>query len=433
VTLRILLVWGMVASLLAGCSGGASTGASGSAGSAIVPSAFTHTGALSLSFTVPTTIQSSVRRKAQFIGAGVNDVHFVFTPTGMTATSPNNTGDIPLNLSSSPPQQSVNGNYSGDTCTNTGNTGLGISEVCTIAQLPGTYNVSFTLQYCTNPTATPSPTGCIAVGTGTPPGGPFTLTGGQSTSVAVQISPILTGNAAGPSLSVLGGGTPVFYEDGNVNVSTVLANELDPAGNIITTWDGPVSNWVTLSFAGSTPGLPGVTLPNQIAQAPTAQNGTIVALQYQYNGTAPTQDLILQLSDGMNPSATLDYQFVGMTLSNITGATGGPGSGLAAGMSTPYILPANPGTATLTFKETTTSPTLTNALDMNFDSFTSCATVTGSPTIGIEHAATPGVQSASISFTLSTPASGSPETCFVAVQSYIDPVLTTYVWVRAAT
>jgi hypothetical protein len=423
----------MVASLLAGCSGGASTGASGALGSSTIPSGFTHTGALSLSFTVPTTLQNSARRQAKFIGAGVNDIHFVFTPTGATPPSSNNTGDIPLNLSSSPPQQSVNGNYSGDTCTNTGNTGNGISEVCTIAQLPGTYNVAFTLQYCTNATATPSPTGCIAVGTGVPPGGPFTLTGGASTPASVQISPILTGNAAGPALSVLGGGIPVFYEDGAVNVSTVLANELDPAGNIITTWDGPVSNWVTLSFAGSTPGLPGVTLPNPIVQAPTAQNGTLVAIQYQYNGTPPAQDLILQLADGMNTPATIDYQFVGMTLSNITGTTGGPGSGLSAGFATPYILPAHPATATLTFTETTTSPTLTNALDADFDSFTSCASVTGNPTIGIEHAATPGAQSASIQFTLSTPASGSPEECFIAVQSYLDPVLTTYVWLHAAT
>ena len=429
-TLRILLVWGMVASLLAGCSGGASPGASGPL-SSTVPSAFTHTGAMSLSFTVPSSLQNSARRSAKFIGSGVNDIHFVFTPTGLTPTSPNNAGDIPLDLTSS--QVSVNPNYSGDTCTNTGNAGLGISEVCTIAQLPGTYNVAFTLQYCTNPLATPNPTGCIAVGTGVPPGGPFTLTGGASTPASVQISPILTGNAAGPSLSVLGGGVPVFYEDGSVNVSTVLANELDPAGNVITTWDGPVSNWPTLSFASSTAGLPGVTLPNPIAQAPTAQNGTLVAIQYQYNGTPPAQDLILRLSDGMNTTATLDYQFVGMTLTNTTGVTGGPGSGLGAGFATPYILPAYPATSTFTFKETTTSPTLTTALDTTFDSFTSCTTVTGSPIIGILHPAIAGAQSASITFTLSTPSAGAPEECFIAVQSYIDPVLTTYVWVHAAT
>jgi hypothetical protein len=419
----------MVASLLAGCSGGASTGASGPL-SSTVPSAFTHTGAMSLSFTVPSSLQNSARRSAKFIGAGVNDIHFVFTPTGLTPTSPNNAGDIPLDLTSS--QVSVNPNYSGDTCTNTGNAGLGISEVCTIAQLPGTYNVAFTLQYCTNPLATPNPTGCIAVGTGVPPGGPFTLTGGASTPASVQISPILTGNAAGPSLSVLGGGVPVFYEDGSVNVSTVLANELDPAGNVITTWDGPVSNWPTLSFASSTAGLPGVTLPNPIAQAPTAQNGTLVAIQYQYNGTPPAQDLILRLSDGMNTTATLDYQFVGLNLTGTTNVTGGPGFGIGAS-GTPYNLPANPGTATLTFTETTTTPTLTNALDANFDSFTSCPRVTGTPTIGIEHPATPGAQSEAITFTLAAPASGSAETCFVAVQSYIDPVLTAYVWVRAAT
>ena len=241
--LRTLLVWGMSACFFAGCSGGTS-GVLGS-GTAAAGSAAIRIDAGGLSS------QSSSRRTPDYVGTNVDTVAYSFSPGPIT-------GSVALN-----------------TCPALGSPA---TYTCTISVPPNVYSLTITLKKA-----------AVAVGTGT--AASVTVLPSQTTPVSVTVTPV----NQGPALSVPAGSQ--FYVDGHTQTITSTANELDPVGDVITTFYGPVSNYPTLTFSGTN--ATGVTLNggNTITTVPTAQTGGTAPIVYNGLG-ANASSLVAKLSDG---------------------------------------------------------------------------------------------------------------------------------------
>ena len=317
--LRTLLGWSLAASLLAACSGGG-------AGS-MTPSNGTTGPTGNVSFTInPSQLQSS-SRSAKFIGTNVDTVAYSFTPGPI-----NGTLAIPAG------------------CTT--NAGPPVSYTCTIALAPNTYNLTITLKH-----------GATSVGTGNAVG--IIVASGATTPAAVNVAPILATNV--PALSVTEAQPTQFYLDGNAQTINLTANELDAAGDIITTFYGPVGNWQTLTWANSG-GTTNVGLPASIAAAPAIQAGSN-AEGVTFTGVGPNaSSLTVTLSDGVNTSSVvLPYVSLANNSNNpapgqITLATTGA-----------------PGAQTVLVTESTTAAS--GGLDATVNSTTTCgahATITAS-------------------------------------------------------
>ncbi len=368
-TLWTVLVWSIAASIFAGCSGGA--------GSGLTSGALTNRDAtnstVSLQLDVSRFQQASTRgRSPQFIGASVNNVAYSFTPGPIAGT---------IALS---------------TCAQSGTPTV---YTCTIGLPANTYNATITLEH-----------GATAVGTGSATG--IAISPSTTTPVSININPI----NAGPAIAIAT--TPTqFYVDGHAQSFTATVNELDPAGNIITTFYGPVSNYPTLTFNG-TGGTAGVTLNggNTISAAPSAQAGNAAAT-VAYNGTsANANSLGVTVSDGTTPSNTITIPYVTLTPSTASLQFATTGAG---------------GALTLTMTEAASTGGVAT-LDTQVKSTTTCSStdVTIVPAVAFSPTTTTSALTAgAITYTL-TANDVTFAQCSFTTTSVLDPNLTTTVAVK---
>ena len=353
VTLRTLLVCGALASLFAGCSGGASVPSSGS---------LATESKATMNLQIDATQLQSLGRKAKFIGASVDTIAWSFAPGPVT------------------------GSFNISNCGNGGNNGSGSTYTCPIPVTPGAYTgFTITLQQ-----------GATPVGSGV--GGAITITGGAVTNAAVQISPI---NQA-PGLTLGPGQPTTFFMDGHAQSIAFSANELDPVGNIITTYYGPITNWVNLSF-GDSGGTAGATLPTTIQAPPSLQAGNTVLIQYD-GVSANGSNLIVTLSDGAhNTNVSIPY----VSMSPSPGALNLPGS------------------ASTTMNETITAGTVP---DTTFTSSWNCpsnavgitAPVSGLGSNNVNRVGSNGT----VLYTFTALHNGTPGACTLTVSSGLDGNLT---------
>jgi hypothetical protein len=380
--LATLLGWGLAASLLAACSGGAG----GVAPSATSPNAGGNNGAspqgLALRINAPFSVgsSSSSRRSPDFVGTNVTTIAYTITP-----------GPISGSFASSGPQA-----YTG--CTAAGSP---VVQTCNITLAPGTYAITVTLKQ-----------GAVVVGSGTASG--LVVAPGGTTPAPVSITPV---NSA-PALSITAAPSQ-FYVDGQAQNIGLTENELDPASDIITTFYGPVSNYPTLTLTDSG-GTANVTLPvsNPIMAAPSTIGGN-TAQMLAYSGVGNATSLHVSLSDGTSSSAvTIPYVSIANNASNPM-----PGnvtfSALGAG-----------GAQTVTVTESTTAAG--GGLDTAFVSSSAVvacgAHASFSPALGSDPV-TPIGPTASITYTI-TAVDAAIGTCELDVASTQDPNLKTAITIN---
>jgi hypothetical protein len=351
--------------LVAGCSGGAGS----------VPTSAQHVdttnAAVSLrldssQFGTSSTARSG--RSPEFIGASVNTVAYSFTP-----------GPIAGSLTLS-------------TCAQSGTPTV---YTCTIGLPANTYNLTVTLK-----------NGATAVGTGTATG--IAIAPNATTPVSMTISPI----NAGPALAI-SGATSQFYVDGQPQTIATTLNELDPAGNVITTFYGPVTNYPTLTLSDSN-GTTGVTLNGgtvAFSTPPSTQAGGSASIAYNGVGVNATS-LALSVTDGTTSSNTVTIPYISTSL------TGNPVAFATTGAG---------GAQSFTFAEVASTGG-TPTFDTSITSGTTClpASVTSNPPItGGTNALTAGA----ITYTL-TATSITFAQCTITLTSVKDPNLTTTVTVK---
>jgi hypothetical protein len=267
--LRTLLGWSLAATFLAACSGGAGSVSPSTPGN---NNAITTGSAIRIIAPINMGPSSSNRRSPDYIGTNVNTIAYSFTPGPIT------------------------GQFTGSGGVFTGCTasGMPVVQTCNVALAPGTYALTVTLK-----------NGATVVGSGTAAG--IVINSGAVTGAPVNIQPI----ASGPSLSIPSGATQ-FYNDGHAQTITMTGNELDPAGDIITTYYGPVAALpaYTYTLTGGASATTGITAPANIAvnTPPTIQAG-YNAESLMYTGTAGnTTSLGVTLSDGTSTSSvTVPY------------------------------------------------------------------------------------------------------------------------------
>lgn len=305
--LKTLVGWCLAATILAACSGGAGS---------VVPShtsTTTNSGGGSPSITQGVTLKidapinlgpsNSKRRSPKFIGAGVDTITYSFTPGPVAGSFSWNSGTMTFSGAAG-------------ACT-TNYPATPYTFQCPVTLAPGTYSLALTLSQ-----------GATVLGTGN--AGGILVSPGQSTPTAVNVNPI----TAGPALSIQGAPSPPylnttqFYNDNNPQAVELTANELDPAGDIITTFYGQVGVGIypTLSFTDAG-GTTGVSLPPNISfaappYAPTAQGGNIdQTLTYQGYGSATS--LSVMLNDGTTTqSVTLPYVSLSNNGGDLVGLNG---------------------------------------------------------------------------------------------------------------
>lgn len=344
--LRTLLVWGMSASLLAACSGG---------NSSVLGNGGAQPGVASLQ--IDASQAQSTERSPKFVGASVNTVAYSFTPGPITGS---------VALSSCPESGSV--------------------YTCTVSLVPNTYALTVTLEHNSTAVGSASATGIV-------------VTAGATTPVTLTVSPVNTG----PSLSVPANSQ--FYVDGTSQTITAAVNELDPAGDIISTYFGPVTNWPTLTLTGG--GTTGVTInggTGTISTPPSAQTGDTVPLVY--NGTGvDASSFTLKVSDGTTTTPTIALPFISLT-GNMTSYN--------------FTQSGAAGSVNLTFTESAStggSP----VFDTKVFSSTTCGnSVTFTPALV---GAGPGNPLTADAITINAAATGAGGTCTLYVASPQDPNL----------
>jgi hypothetical protein len=370
--LATLLGWSLAASLLAACSGGAGSVAP------VSPANNNNAGTQGIALHIGGTAigsSSSARRSPDYIGTNVNTIAYTITPGP------------------------ISGTFTGSGTVFSGCTAMGspVTQVCNITIAPGTYAITVTLKQ-----------GSTVVGSGTAMG--LVVNSGMTTPAAVSINPV----NANPTLSIPN--SPFqFYNDGQPQNIQLTANELDPAGDIITTYYGPVGNYPTLSFTDSG-GTTGVGLPATIMAAPgmAAQTGN-VNQTLTYNGTAGnTTSLGVTLSDGTSTSS-VTVPFVRLA-NNANNPSAGQitFSGIGA-----------PNALTVTVTETTSAAS--GGLDAHFTSasaMTPCGGhATFSPALG-SNATSGAGPNVGVTYTI-TAVDANLTTCELDVASVNDPNLTT--------
>jgi hypothetical protein len=351
--LRTLLGWSLAATLLAACSGGA-----GSVSPSTGSSNNTPAQGVQLVFNMPfNPSATSLGRTAQFIGTGVTSLGYSFTG--------------PASVSNSFPYvPGVGGNSGTFTgCTGGGSLVFPATYTCVVPLPPGN-NYSLALALVESG---------ITIGTGASAATFNVASGPPATPVGITINPI----NSNVKLGVAAGSQTEFYNDGSSTVQTVTlqANEVDPAGDIITGYYGPtVAPYVypTLTFTpgGSTAGiLPAPPGPLNALPGAGLQNGNQVAITYgdtPANNAANTTSLTYTITDNdatPHTSPVVSIPFV--TLSN---NSNNPAPGQLTLTSTGVG-----GEAIVTATEQTTAPS--GGLDPSLTSTTTCspdATITAS-------------------------------------------------------
>jgi hypothetical protein len=394
--LRTLLGWGLAATLLAACSGGGGGGSVSPSNGASNNAPIT-TGALMM-INAPVGMGGSSMmhngRNAQFIGSATTTIGYTFNPGSIS-------GSFTYNA--------VTHTFDG-TATNCTSTYPASPPVyaCPVALAPGSYNVTLTLSDGGTPIGSSTATG------------PITIMAGQQANVPVVINPI----NAGPALAISGSPTQ-FYVDGQAGQTVSLqANELDPAGDIITTYYGTVAAgyYKALSFTPSGGQLGITTAPANIPinTPPAGQTGYVGAPEaVVYNGAGVNaQSYGLTLNDGTNTTPLITIPYVSMS----NNASNPAANELTfAGLGAPYD-------QTVTVTETTTAAS--GGLDANFKASTTCpsadATFTPSVTVAPAAAAvdptTIAASNATVTFTAQPVAilAGPPGTCTLTVTSVQD-------------
>lgn len=471
-TLRNLLMWGMMASLLAGCSGGAAK----VAGSSAIPSApssgttaSSQMAALSVSFVVaqPQATTQSNKRQVKYISPAINDVHYTALEQGVGV---NATTDLPLS-----------------TCVPTTSNGSGTTETCNIYLAPGSYTIQLNLDDCTTPAPQNSGTasGCTLVAMTATSGtvGPI-ASGGPPGTVALQAEPVTGGGSgSGPVLSLVSGSPKMLFIDQTTNVVSIYANELDPVGNVISTYYGPMCTVGTGPDCGANDGWPTLTLastgaagsangvavnqaspsnfPFILGAPPSGQLGSIELIEF--NGTSNnTSDLVLTLTDQFGNSApmgstnTLDFPYI--TLSGT--ANGTPLATTTAGgygtSGNPVHLGSTAGTLTIVATEKTTNDNpgygVPDAADsetgylngLGFVTYSTCASSVISSYVADSGGAGSGIglypiqpenptTSSGLTYTLTTTGStsGEPNPCEYVIQSQADPDLSMMIYLAS--
>ncbi len=272
-----LLAWSLAAALLAACSGGAGNVAPSGASA---PPQFTQGAAIRINAPINLGPSSGSRRSPDYIGTNVTSIGYAITP-GPVSGAFTGSGGV----------------YTG--CVASGSP---VFQTCNVALAPGAYTgITVTLSQ-----------GATVVGSGT--SGAFTITSGSVTGLSVNINPV---NSA-PSLSIPSSPSQ-FYNDGHMQTINLTENELDPAGDVITTYYGPVGNYPTLTLTDSG-GTTNITLPasNPISVAPgMAAQGGNVNQGLTYTGSGNVTSLGLSLNDGVNTSSvTIPYVSLGNNANN---------------------------------------------------------------------------------------------------------------------
>jgi hypothetical protein len=357
---RTLLVAGVAAALLAACSGGtSSSGANG---------ALTTTQS-AVALQIDTSHLQSSGRSTQFIGASADTVGYSFTPGPITGT---------LVLNSCP------------------HAGTPTSYTCTIGLPPNTYSLALTLQK-----------GATVIGNGSATG--IAIAPSTTTAASISVNPI--NSAVTMAINAL---QPTqFYTDNFATPQTITTtvNELDPVGDIATTFYGPVSNYPTLAFS-ATAGGTGVTLPASISTPPSAQAGN-TAINVQYNGAGVNaSSLGLKVSDGTtNASLTIPFITIAPSAASVSITTVG-------------------GNTTATITESATSAA---TIDAKFDSSTNCTThATFSPTLGTGtsgNGTSPTTTSGAVTYTI-TAVDDTIASCTMTIASQQDSHLATTVTIN---
>jgi hypothetical protein len=374
--LKTLLGSCLAATLLAACSGGGGSVApsGGTAGNANNNPQIPQGIALRVNAPFSVGTSNTSRRSPNYIGTNVTTIDYTLLP-----------GPISGSFANSGPQ----------TFTGCSAAGSPVVQTCDVIVGPGTYSLTVTLKQ-----------GSTVVGSGTTAG--IVVTSGNVAAAPVSIDPV---NSA-PALSIPG--TPTtFYNDGTLQTIDLTENELDPAGDIITTYYGPVGNYPTLTLTDSG-GTTNVTLPaTPISVAPAVQGGNI-SQALTYTGVGNATSLSLSLSDGTSTSqVVVPFISIANTAYNPT-----PGNVTFSG-----IGPVN--TQQVTVTESTTAAS--GGLDTTFGSSSSiapCGTdASFSPGLGANATNIAG-PSASVTYTI-TANDTAITTCELDVASSNDPALTT--------
>jgi hypothetical protein len=373
----------MAASLLAGCSGGAgsvlTSGTPNNASS--TPNNASNNAAVGIQLSIPQSASTAANqglRRSQYIGSNVNNVAYSFTPGPIAGT---------IALS---------------TCAQSGTPTV---YTCTIGLPANTYNVTITLE-----------NGSTAVGSGTATG--IAVSPNTTTPVSINITPI---NSA-PLVAIAAGQPTQFYVDGHAQTIGTNVNELDPAGDIITTFYGPVSNYPTLTLSDAN-GTTGITLNGGVVTFPTvpsAQTGNAATIAYNGAGVNATS-LAVKASDGTTTSPTVTIPYISLA-NNAAGSAIGF-SGLGGGNS---IL--------LTVTESASTGG-TPSVDTQFTNTTTCSStdVTFSPAVPLTpNSGTNTVAGGVLTYTLTANDTNWVTTpCTVTVSSVKDPNLKTVVTISA--
>jgi hypothetical protein len=189
--------------------------------------------------------------------------------------------------------------------------------------------------------------------------------------VAIQVDAVLSG----PSLAVTGGQATQFYVDTHAQTINLTANEIDPKGDIIDAFYGPVNNWENLSFT-PTNGTNGITPPATIMSAPNNGGLGTTNAGVAYDGSSVNaQSLLMTVADTFPHSAAVTIPFISLA-NNAAGNTINVQSLGANGCT-------GPASCTVTVTESASTGG-TPTLDPKFSSSSNCAShVTFTPTLGL--------------------------------------------------
>jgi hypothetical protein len=308
--------------LLASCSGGGSSSAPMTSTVPGAPGPVSAQSARTGSIAVTTDLRTlaSNHRSPKFIGSGVNGVAYQFystagstvsQPAGSVSLASCSSGSCTINIPSIPA-----GSYGGlllslvDSAATPSTVGSGFAVIPSDTANATTGTDSYA------PILTPATLTGVNAATYQ-----FSITAGGTTSLADAFAPV--NSAPAIAFSSDASSTPnLFFVDGTntAQIVTVGANETDPAGNTITTADGPVADYPTLTLAR---GDSAVTIPTAtVATAPSSVSGTALAVDYTGTTTPSGANETLTLGDG-STTTTATIPFVSIAAVPVVGGTGG--------------------------------------------------------------------------------------------------------------
>lgn len=433
---RTWLTCGLAVTLLAACSGGGGSSPTANTPAANAPTKTTpvtpqKSGRVTVTFDAASLRQqSSKKRSPKFIGAGVTQVSYLFYDGN------GNVVGAPATLSLS-------------ACASGGGTDCTI----TIPVAAGTYGgLSLSLQEA-GPTTlgngftvnSSDPTN------GSPTGTDSYLPTQQGASLATYLvnNATIYGFTVGSSPVALGvtfapvNSTPeiifsqtynpnnpgtVFFVDGTSTPQNadINVNELDPAGNVISTAGGPVVNYTTLTSSGTgTTG--GITFtPTTVSAAPATTTGTQIAVGYV--GTTPPsasfETVTVTDSGTANVSTLIPFVSISNAVnSNVVSVTEGNAYYVGDGN-------YNPNLDSLTSSTTCTSAQYLiqddNTPPQTLSSATPISSVfEGNPGGGSGNPLSTGSPNGTVNYTVTAPGSDTGGACTMTFTSALHPALAT--------